>query len=157
KAKLCRGCLLALVLAAAWLGAMTNRRGPRFSIALVSLGPYSPTQLVFSASVTNSTAHAIVLDGILFQWNDRLGRIGSCHGFSGWNHTLKPGEGTTTTCCVPIEAQQVRASTVDDEPGPLRRSVGELAVWTRLDRYPKVSAWLLHRGWVPDGSFHKHP
>ena len=150
-------CLLVASLAAASFVMVKSGQRPRFAIHLVSLGMYSATQLVFCASVTNQTDHSIVLDGILFEWKYPSGRIGSCHGFVDWNHTLKPTQRTTTTCCVPLDAEKVRASTIDDEPGLLYRSVGRVSTWLCLDSYPTVSGWLAQKGWTNKGSFHKHP
>jgi hypothetical protein len=135
------GALVTLVL---YLALANCGKSARLPITLVWSGQYSPSQAVVCATVTNMTTHAIVLDGVLLEWKDPSGHLGRATAFHGWNHTLPPGDFVTTACCVPLDAEKVRAATIDDEPGHILR----LALRLHLDRYPKVFA-LLDRRSVP--------
>ena len=142
----------ALVILGLYFALANNGKSGRLPITLFLSGPYSPDQAIYCATATNRTTHPIVVDGILFEWKYRSGRVGRLFAFQGWNHPVPPGGFVTTTCCVPVEAAKVRAATIDDQPGDILR----LALWLHLDRYPKVFAWLHHKG-VPDtGSFYAH-
>lgn len=143
--------LLAVVVCVA---AIRCGKSSGISVHLARIGPYSG-DVVFEAAVTNETHQQIVLDGVRFDWEDRMGRGGFIYGFSGWAHSLKPGEFTITAACIPACSIRVRASTIDDRPKLLQRATGQIAAWTRADRSPVVSGWLLRAGLLSDGSLHQ--
>ena len=120
-------------------------KSARLPITLTCWGQYSPTQALFSASVTNRSSRPIVLDAIFFEWKERSGHIDKTFAFSGWNFAMPPGGSTISVGCVPLDAEKVRAASVDDGGGLAQR----IALRLHLAQYPKLRPWLARTGLVP--------
>jgi len=150
--------LAALLIPAAWFAVTWIAKPPVSAARLLFVGPYSRDSVVFSAAITNESRHDFVLDGIVFEYEDRQGHADCIYGFSDWRHDLKPGESTMTSACIPADSYKVRASTIDSRPSPLQRCVGRVAAWVHVARYPKFEAWLRRNDLLENhGSVHKHP
>jgi hypothetical protein len=145
-----------LLTATACFAAVSISRNSGSSVRLSFGGLYSERFVVFSASITNRGRRQFVVDGILFEWQSPRGNRGSLYGFSGWNRTLKPGESTVTTACVPVDSHKVRAVSIDDRPSLLQKCLGRAVAWAHVDHYPKFTAWLSSKGLLEDGSFQQH-
>jgi hypothetical protein len=139
------------------LALANSGKSARLPITLDCWGQYSPTHMVFGASVTNASRRTIVVGEILFEWKERCGDIRKINVFGGAQVRLPPGSATISCCCIPLDAEKIRAATIDDGGGYFQRVV----LWLHLDRYPRVCAWLGRIGLLPpngaSGYTHRGP
>lgn len=97
-------------------------RGPgKFAIGLKWTGRTVDDYSAFMVSLTNQTRAPVALNGILFQWVDKAGRIDGCHAFS-TPQEMQSREVVTSYIAVPVGAKKLRIL-LCGAPGPIRKHV----------------------------------